>query len=256
MIRSPPQRSFKTYNATNLAGATDSILTLTGVQQSQAGNYAVVITNEYGSITSSNAVLTVLPPVPPSISSQPANQTVTIDGIAVFDVIASGTPPLAYQWNFNGTTITGATNEALVLLDVQTNEAGLYSVDITNPGGALLSSNAFLAVVPPPTNLPIITAFSPALGPAGTVVTISGLNFSTSPGANLVRFGAVQALVGSASATNLVVTVPPGATYAPLSVTVGGLTAYASFPFIPTFPGGGGLMAPTCSPATTRRHWS
>jgi hypothetical protein len=51
------------FNGTNLSGATNTTLTLTNVQLNQAGNYAVVVTNLYGSVTSSNAVLTVnLPP--------------------------------------------------------------------------------------------------------------------------------------------------------------------------------------------------
>jgi hypothetical protein len=48
------------FNGTNLAGATDSSLTLTNVMPVQAGNYSVVVTNDYGpSVISSNAALTV-----------------------------------------------------------------------------------------------------------------------------------------------------------------------------------------------------
>ena len=49
------------FNGTNLVGATNAALTLTDVQFSQAGTYAVLITNILGSVTSSNATLTVLP---------------------------------------------------------------------------------------------------------------------------------------------------------------------------------------------------
>jgi len=84
---------------------------------------------------------------------------------------------------------------------------------------------------------PVITSFSPTSGVIGTIVTITGSNFSAALTGNIVYFGAVKALVSAASATSLTVAVPPGATYQPLSVTTGGLTAYAARPFVTTFPG-------------------
>jgi hypothetical protein len=86
---------------------------------------------------------------------------------------------------------------------------------------------------------PVITGFSPISGPAGISVTISGTNFSPVAANNTVYFGAVRAVVTAASVTNLVVTVPSGATYTPITETVNGLTASASASFLPTFPGGG-----------------
>ena len=74
-------------------------------------------------------------------------------------------------------------------------------------------------------------------------------NFSATPLANIVYFGAVQAAVVSASPTNLIVIVPTGATFAPVTVTVNGLTAYASQPFLPTFAGmGQGFNSATFGP--------
>ncbi len=86
---------------------------------------------------------------------------------------------------------------------------------------------------------PAITSFTPASGVAGTVVTITGTNFGTTPAANTVNFGAAKAVVNTASATSLNVTVPAGATYQPITVTVNNLTAYTNGPFIITFAGGG-----------------
>ena len=87
--------------------------------------------------------------------------------------------------------------------------------------------------------VPVITAFSPQSGVVGATVNISGLNFDPTPGNNIVYFGAVRAVVTGASATNLVVVVPAGATYAPITETVNGLTAYANQAFEPTFLGDG-----------------
>jgi hypothetical protein len=86
---------------------------------------------------------------------------------------------------------------------------------------------------------PAITSFSPASGPVGTVVTITGTNFSTTPANNIVFFGAVKGNVTAATATSLTVTLPSGSTYKPITVTVGGFTGYSSRPFLVTFTGGG-----------------
>lgn len=87
---------------------------------------------------------------PPSITSQPTNQTVVIGQSAAFAVSASGTAPLVYQWRFNGTNLPGSTNTDLVLTSVSLSKAGLYSVQVTNLYGAPVSSNATLTVGLPP----------------------------------------------------------------------------------------------------------
>lgn len=84
---------------------------------------------------------------------------------------------------------------------------------------------------------PVISSFSPSSGPVGTTVIITGSNFSSTIADNIVYFGVVRAGVVSATATSLTVTVPAGATYQPVSVTTGNLTAYSAKPFIVTFSG-------------------
>jgi hypothetical protein len=65
-----------------------------------------------------------------------------------FEVTAGGIAPLSYQWYFNGTNLPGgATNDSLTLENVQTNDAGGYSVVITNVAGSVISSNATLTVM-------------------------------------------------------------------------------------------------------------
>ena len=102
-------------------------------------------------------------------------------------------------------------------------------VSVTTPNGTVTYTGFIY------TTAPVITAITPAYGPVGAPVTISGYNFSSSTAANTVYFGAVQAKVLSASATSLVVTVPQGATYQPISVTSAGLTVYSSKAFDVTF---------------------
>ncbi|MBS1978355.1 MAG: VCBS repeat-containing protein [Bacteroidetes bacterium] len=82
--------------------------------------------------------------------------------------------------------------------------------------------------------VPAISSFSPASGSVGTSVTISGSYFDPNVSNNVVHFGATRAIVNSATSSQLQVTVPSGSTYEPISVTVNGLTAYASQPFLVT----------------------
>ena len=135
------------FNSGVLTNATSATLILTNVQPGQAGTYLVVVTNVAGSVTSSNAALTVN--VPPMITTQPQSQTVIQGTNVTFSVTmsASSTLPLNYQWYFNDTTpLAEATNAALTLTNVQTTDAGSYSLVITNAAGSLTSSNAVLTV--------------------------------------------------------------------------------------------------------------
>ena len=70
----------------------------------------------------------------------------TVGDTVTFNVSATGTPPLSYQWNFNGTNISGATNMTLTLTNVQLNQAGNYAVLVANAFGSIFSSNAMLWV--------------------------------------------------------------------------------------------------------------
>jgi hypothetical protein len=87
-------------------------------------------------------------PASPAIITQPTNETVNLGDMAAFTVVASGTPPLNYQWNFNRpNALVGATNATLTLTNVQLSNAGSYSVTVTNLYGATTSSNAVLTVI-------------------------------------------------------------------------------------------------------------
>jgi len=124
-------------------------LTLTNVQLSQAGNYSLLITNSFGSTNTSIAVLTV--DAPPEITMQPTNQSVLVNSNVTFNVTAAGSPPLSYQWIFNGTNYLADTNTSLTLTNVQVNQAGNYSVQVTNAFGITNSSSGVLTVDAPPT---------------------------------------------------------------------------------------------------------
>ncbi|MBO9205474.1 MULTISPECIES: FG-GAP-like repeat-containing protein [Niastella] len=90
---------------------------------------------------------------------------------------------------------------------------------------------------------PAINSFSPLMGPVGTTLSINGANFNPVAANNVVFFGAVRATVTAATINTLTVIVPGGASYAPITVTTSGLTAYSSRPFTVTFPGGGAITS-------------
>src|SRR6185312_4650110 len=114
--------------------------------------YSVVVSNSAGSVTSSNATLTVdSTVVAPTITTQPANQTVTVGQSASFSVVASGTAPLTYQWQNNGTNIAGATNASYTTPATTSSDNGaVYSVVVSNSAGSVTSNNVTLTVSTPP----------------------------------------------------------------------------------------------------------
>jgi len=98
---------------------------------------------------------------------------------------------------------------------------------------------------------PVASSLSATSGKSGDVVTITGSGFNTTASANIVRFGTggIQAVVQSASATQLTVVVPQNASYGPIVVTntVTGLST-TSAPFNPTFEGGGRIIRASFKP--------
>jgi hypothetical protein len=134
-----------------IAGATQAVLAVTNLSASQAGNYAVVVTNIYGSVTSAAANLTVV--LTPSIVSQPQDLAAYCGQTAAFLVGASGPSPLSYQWLYQGTPIAGATDLMLDLTAVTNEQAGAYSVAVACPCGSVTSLVANLTIL----GIPLVT---------------------------------------------------------------------------------------------------
>ena len=84
---------------------------------------------------------------------------------------------------------------------------------------------------------PKIISFSPVHSAVGSTVTLTGTNFNPTASNNIVFFGATKATVTSATTSSLTVSVPSGATYAPITVlnTESALASYSSVNFTPTF---------------------
>jgi sugar lactone lactonase YvrE len=126
-------------------------LTLTNVSAGNAGNYTVIVTSPFGSVTSALATLTV--EAPPVITVQPASQIVLAGSNAVFSVGVTGSAPFEYSWYSASTNLVqSGTNSTLTLTGISTTDAGSYTVVVTNAWGSVTSQVAGLQVT-----LPVIT---------------------------------------------------------------------------------------------------
>lgn len=94
---------------------------------------------------------------PPVISPQPQSQMVTAGNPVTFSVGATGSAMFYYQWQFNGANILGATASSYYVTNAQPVNGGNYSVTVSSSTGSILSSNATLIVLAPPsiTNQPV-----------------------------------------------------------------------------------------------------
>ncbi len=133
------------FNGTNIAGATNSVLSLSDLQSTNAGTYTVITTDGIGTTTSSNAVLGI--GLGPTLNAEPQNQFAGVGTSVTFSAAAMGTPPLNYQWEFDGAAIGNATNSSLTLAGIRGSNGGTYAVVISNLHNSLISSNAVLTVL-------------------------------------------------------------------------------------------------------------
>jgi sugar lactone lactonase YvrE len=121
------------FAGTNLVqSGTNSTLTLPNVSTNNSGNYMVVVTNSYGSVTSQVATLTVV--LPPTVSTQPASLTNLAGTTVSFNVTAAGIGPFTYQWQFNGSNLP---NEIDFITTVAGKGTGTYAGD----GGAATNAS-------------------------------------------------------------------------------------------------------------------
>jgi hypothetical protein len=151
-----------------VSGATNASLTVSNAQSSDAGTYAVTVTNSVGAATSSNATLTVNPAgsgnVAPAITTQPGSLAIATGGSGTLTVVATSTPAPTYQWTKNGGAISGATNASLTISNAQSSDAGTYAVTVSNSVGAATSSNATVTVT---TIVPVAARITNISGRAG-----------------------------------------------------------------------------------------
>jgi pectate lyase len=141
-------------DGTDIAAANSATYTIASATSTDAASYTVVVTDAIGSVTSDAAVLTVGSSViSPTITTQPAPQTVNTGAAASFTVAATGTAPFTYQWKKDGTDIAAATSDTYSIAAAANSDAGSYTVVVTNAAGSATSTAAAL-IVNAPTSTP------------------------------------------------------------------------------------------------------
>jgi beta-galactosidase len=141
-------------NGAAIAGATAASFTTPALTAADSGaSFTVVVSNPVNTVTSAAAVLTVNAAVAPGITLQPASLSVRANDPASFAVTASGTAPFSYQWRFNGANIVGANGSTFTIAQVQSADAGSYTVVVSNAAGSVTSAAATLTIAPPGVNL-------------------------------------------------------------------------------------------------------
>ena len=210
-----------TFGATSASFTVGSDTSVTATVPTGASTGTISVTTPGGTATSATA-FTVTPPAPTISSFAPAS------GTAGTNVTIAGS-------NFTGTTkVTfGGTTAAFTVVSDSALSATVPSgaatglIAVTTPGGTATSANAFTVTPPAPT----ISSFTPASGPVGTNVTISGAAFT---GATAVSFAGTSASFTVVSGTSITAAVPSGAASGLITVTTPGGAATSANPFTVT----------------------
>lgn len=173
-------------NSTGRIGGTPTAATVSNITISaweNSGNRGASVSAVF-TFTITNGIVQV---IGPSILAQPQGQTNYVGDTANFTVTASGTAPLSYQWRFNGAPIGGATASNYVLANLQTSNAGNYSVVVTNLGGMATSSNAILTVLVPTADVAVLCNGPGNVAPGAVLnYTITVTNLGPSIASNVV----------------------------------------------------------------------
>ena len=192
-------------NGQPLSAPSSPTFVLTNIQMSQTGSYMVFILNGTGTAYSSPAFLNVMPL--PVITQQPLGTYVLQGATATLRVSAAGTGALNYQWQLNGTALTGATNSVLTRTNLQPDQAGNYRVLVTDTVGTRASQTAAVSVLQKPV---IVTQPASATVPLGAPVSLTVAVSGTDPlwyrwrknGATYLWPGAASLILPGAVLTN------------------------------------------------------
>jgi LVIVD repeat/Immunoglobulin I-set domain/Immunoglobulin domain len=167
---SPPSMAIWRKDGTNFFEETfagpwgyNPSLTFTDVSMADAGSYTLYVTNDYGVVESSNAMLTVIASVAPVITRQPRSLEVAAGVNTWMSVGATGVPDPWDFWTREGSPpsppglfppipISGS-NPQHLFNNVTTSNAGIYFAVVSNYAGGVVSQDALLTVLPAITNI-------------------------------------------------------------------------------------------------------
>lgn len=193
-------------NGNIIAGATLTRISLSNLQQADAGSYDVLVTNSRGTVMSTAANLIVLatpPPsaiVPTSVSAQPKGAQLAPNETLSLRVAATG-EQLTYQWKKDGSALAGATGSTLEIGRATSSDTGFYSVVVRGDNGTVESDVAIVTVAIAGSSRLInlsTRGFVPAGGALTPGFTLRGASAKSllvrAVGPTLARFGIASAL--------------------------------------------------------------
>ena len=132
------------FQGTSLPDETNATLSVSEVTSAKAGDYQVVVMSSGDATVSASATLTVL--LPAQIVTQPVSQSVSSGASVILGVNAVGMGTLRYQWRFNGFPLSGEMSPTLNLPGIQLEQAGAYTVVVTDDIGPATSDPATVIV--------------------------------------------------------------------------------------------------------------
>ena len=127
---------------TALTGETTNSITFPSATPFDAGTYTVVTTGAANSVT--NTALVTVNTGTTASALTPVNGGACPGGSVTYSTVASGTGPFTYQWNLNGTALTGQTTSSITLASVSLSDAGTYSVLVTGTCNGVTNSTVLV----------------------------------------------------------------------------------------------------------------
>ncbi len=195
-----------------ISGANLSSITMNQITTTNLGTYTVVVSNLFGSVTSTTASLIGTAPL---VSQQPASVYTESGSNAVFNVTATGTAPLFYQWYEDGVFMPGANLSYISLQSVSATNGNTYAVVISNALGSVTSSNATVNIGFPvtisnqPTSVSVLTGLAASFSVSANGTSPlhyqwkqNGFNIGT----NGSNYGVPNAGAGAAGSYTVVIT--------------------------------------------------
>ena len=157
------------------------------------GTYPIGFSAQNGVGGGATQSFTLTVNTPPSITTQPSNQTVPPGQTGKFSVVATGNAPLSYQWSMNGIPVSGATSSSYTTpATTSLNNGEVFTVAVSNAQGSATSNLASLTVS----------------GPGALVASLATVNFgnvqvggSSSVSVQVTNFGGTGITLSSSTAS-------------------------------------------------------
>jgi hypothetical protein len=134
-------------NGNAIAGATSNPYVIDSLTAAAAGAYTVRVTNPAGAQTFTAGTVAVGASGAPTFVVQPFNKVVAPGDTFALATVASGAN-VSYQWLRNGSTLAGETGSILLRNNASANDAGQYTVRVSNSTGTVTSSAATVTLNP------------------------------------------------------------------------------------------------------------